>query len=108
MGAKALEGTVVFVGRSRLRGSLAAVVLGGPPLEGINRVAGLRASARALLVHPSQKSADGKPAPVLAAAEVGRGRTLRPECSGPAPVSGGCPGRMGSLPRKTLLCFAGT
>jgi hypothetical protein len=42
----------------------------------INRVAGLRPSARALLVHPSQKSADGKPAPVLAVTEVGRGRTL--------------------------------
>jgi hypothetical protein len=47
-----------------------------PALEGINRVAGLRPSARALLVHPSQKSADGKPAPVLAVTEVGRGRTL--------------------------------
>ncbi len=47
-----------------------------PPLVGINRVAGLRPGARALLVHPSQKSGDGKPAPVLAVAEVGKGRTL--------------------------------
>ena len=47
-----------------------------PQLTGINRVAGLRPGARALLVHPSQKSADGKPAPVLATADVGKGRTL--------------------------------
>jgi len=47
-----------------------------PALEGTNRVAGLRPGAHALLVHPSQKSADGKPAPVLAVADVGRGRSL--------------------------------
>jgi len=47
-----------------------------PALVGINRVAGLRAGARALLVHPSQKSADGKPAPVLSTSDVGKGRTL--------------------------------
>lgn len=47
-----------------------------PPLVGINRVAGLRPGARALLVHPSQKSADGKPAPVLAVSDVGKGRSL--------------------------------
>ena len=47
-----------------------------PQLTGINRVAGLRPGARALLVHPTQKSADGKPAPVLATADVGKGRTL--------------------------------
>ncbi len=47
-----------------------------PPLTGLNRVAGLRPGAHALLVHPSEKSADGKPAPVLAVADVGRGRTL--------------------------------
>ena len=47
-----------------------------PQLTGINRVAGLRPEARALLVHPSQKSADGKPAPVLATADIGKGRTL--------------------------------
>jgi uncharacterized membrane protein len=49
---------------------------GLPQLTGINRVAGLLPGARALLVHPSQKSADGKPAPVLAVSDVGRGRTL--------------------------------
>jgi uncharacterized membrane protein len=49
---------------------------GLPTLEGINRVAGLLPGAQALLVHPSHKSTDGKPAPVLAVAEVGRGRTL--------------------------------
>jgi uncharacterized membrane protein len=47
-----------------------------PSLVGINRVAGLRPGARALLVHPSQKSGDGKPAPVLAVADVAKGRTL--------------------------------
>ena len=47
-----------------------------PPLSGINRVAGLRPGARALLVHPTQKGSDGKPAPVLATADVGKGRTL--------------------------------
>ena len=47
-----------------------------PPLVGINRVARLRPGARSLLVHPSHKSADGKPAPVLATAEVGKGRSL--------------------------------
>lgn len=47
-----------------------------PALVGINRVAGLRPGARALLVHPSQKSGDGKPAPVLAVSDAGKGRTL--------------------------------
>ena len=49
---------------------------GLPPLVGINRVAGLRPGARALLAHPTQKSRDGKPAPVLATTEVGKGRSL--------------------------------
>ncbi|MGD0835971.1 MAG: hypothetical protein ABSB49_04910 [Polyangia bacterium] len=47
-----------------------------PPLVGINRVAGLRPGARALLVHPTHKSGDGKPAPVLAVSDVGKGRSL--------------------------------
>lgn len=47
-----------------------------PALEGINRVARLRPGASSLLVHPSHRSEDGKPAPVLAAADVGKGRTL--------------------------------
>jgi uncharacterized membrane protein len=49
---------------------------GLPPLVGINRVAGLRPGARALLVHPTQKSKDGRRAPVLAVSEAGKGRTL--------------------------------
>jgi uncharacterized membrane protein len=47
-----------------------------PPLVGINRVAGLRPGARALMVHPTLKSSDGKPAPVLAVSDAGKGRTL--------------------------------
>lgn len=47
-----------------------------PPLEGINRVARLRPGASALLVHPGHKTADGKPAPVVAVGESGKGRTL--------------------------------
>jgi uncharacterized membrane protein len=49
---------------------------GLPPLTGLNRVAGLRPGARALLTHPWQKSRDGKAAPVLAVGEAGKGRTL--------------------------------
>jgi uncharacterized membrane protein len=47
-----------------------------PPLQGINRVARLQPGATALLVHPSQSAGDGKPAPVLAVNDVGKGRTL--------------------------------
>jgi uncharacterized membrane protein len=47
-----------------------------PALEGINKVAGLMPGARALLTHPKEKSADGKPAPVLAVRDVGQGRSL--------------------------------
>jgi uncharacterized membrane protein len=47
-----------------------------PALEGINRVPRARAGSATLLVHPSHKGADGKPAPVLVASEVGKGRTL--------------------------------
>jgi uncharacterized membrane protein len=47
-----------------------------PPLEGINRVTRARAGATTLLVHPSHKGADGKPAPVLVAGDAGKGRTL--------------------------------
>jgi uncharacterized membrane protein len=47
-----------------------------PPLVGINRVAGLRPGAHALLVHPNHKSSDGKPAPVLAVSDIGKGRSL--------------------------------
>ena len=47
-----------------------------PPLQGINRVARLQPGATALLVHPNQTSADGKPAPVLAVNDEGKGRAL--------------------------------
>ena len=47
-----------------------------PPLEGINRVPRARAGTATLLVHPSHKGSDGRPAPVLVAGEVGKGRTL--------------------------------
>jgi uncharacterized membrane protein len=47
-----------------------------PPLEGVNRVVKLRAGASALLVHPTLKGDDGKPAPVLAVSDVGKGRAL--------------------------------
>ena len=47
-----------------------------PSLQGINRVARLQPGATALLVHPNQSAGDGKPAPVLAVNNVGKGRTL--------------------------------
>ena len=47
-----------------------------PPLEGLNRVPRVRNGATPLLVHPTLKGADGKPAPVLVAAEAGKGRSL--------------------------------
>jgi uncharacterized membrane protein len=47
-----------------------------PPLEGINRVPRVRPGAATLLVHPTLKGTDGKPAPVLAAGDAGKGRAL--------------------------------
>ncbi len=49
---------------------------GLPLLQGINRVSRLRSGAQALLVHPNQRTDDGRPAPVLAVQNAGRGRTL--------------------------------
>jgi uncharacterized membrane protein len=49
---------------------------GLPALEGINRVSRLKPGATALLLHPSQKTDSGEPAPVLAVADAGKGRTL--------------------------------
>ncbi|HET6335352.1 MAG TPA: glutamine amidotransferase [Polyangiales bacterium] len=46
------------------------------PLAGTDVVAGLRANAHALLVHPSLTSEDGSPMPVLSVAAPGRGRAL--------------------------------
>ena len=47
-----------------------------PPLEGINRVSRLKPGATALLLHPSARTDAGEPAPVLAVADAGKGRTL--------------------------------
>jgi hypothetical protein len=47
-----------------------------PPLEGINRVPRARNGATTLLTHPTLKGGDGKPAPVLVAADAGKGRAL--------------------------------
>jgi uncharacterized membrane protein len=47
-----------------------------PALEGINRVPRVKPGAATLLVHPALKGADGKPAPVLAAGDAGKGRAL--------------------------------
>src|SRR3954469_7545514 len=47
-----------------------------PPLEGINRVPRAKPNAATLLAHPTLKSADGKPAPVLVAGDAGKGRAL--------------------------------
>ena len=47
-----------------------------PALEGINRVPRARTGAATLLAHPTLKSADGKPAPVLVAGDAGKGRSL--------------------------------
>jgi len=45
------------------------------PIEGTSLVRGLRAGAQALAVHPSLRIADG-PAPLIAAAEIGKGRSV--------------------------------
>jgi uncharacterized membrane protein len=47
-----------------------------PALEGLNRVPRARVGATTLLAHPTQKGADGKPAPVLVAGDAGKGRAL--------------------------------
>jgi uncharacterized membrane protein len=47
-----------------------------PALEGLNRVPRVKSGATALLVHPTLKGADGKPAPVLVAGDAGKGRAL--------------------------------
>jgi uncharacterized membrane protein len=47
-----------------------------PALDGINKVPRARAGATTLLAHPTLKGSDGKPAPVLVAADAGKGRSL--------------------------------
>jgi uncharacterized membrane protein len=47
-----------------------------PPLEGMNRVGRLKPGATALLTHPTARTDNGEPAPVLAVTDAGKGRTL--------------------------------
>ncbi len=49
---------------------------GLPALEGLNRVARAHGDTAVLAVHPTLRGEDGRPAPVLAVREVGRGRVL--------------------------------
>jgi uncharacterized membrane protein len=46
------------------------------PLDGTNVVLGATDDAAVLLEHPTRKSADGKPLPILAVREAGKGRTM--------------------------------
>ena len=46
------------------------------PLEGANRILGLRDGSRTLLTHPSERAEGGGPMPLLAVGSAGRGRTL--------------------------------
>jgi uncharacterized membrane protein len=46
------------------------------PLDGINLSLGARPGAAVLLEHPTQKGPDGKPLPVLAVGEYGKGRSM--------------------------------
>jgi hypothetical protein len=47
-----------------------------PALEGVNLVAGAKPDATVLAVHPTLKTRDGKPMPVVVAGEYGEGRSL--------------------------------
>jgi uncharacterized membrane protein len=47
-----------------------------PPLDGVNRVGKASVGATVLLEHPDLVGADGRPMPVLAVAEAGRGRAM--------------------------------
>ncbi|MGE0547876.1 MAG: glutamine amidotransferase [Kofleriaceae bacterium] len=47
-----------------------------PLLEGVNVVAGAKADATVLAVHPKLKTKGGKPMPVIVAGDYGKGRTL--------------------------------
>jgi uncharacterized membrane protein len=46
------------------------------PLIGVNRTAGLRSDAQALLVHPTLVTEQGQPMPVLAVGAPGQGRSM--------------------------------
>jgi uncharacterized membrane protein len=47
-----------------------------PGLEGLNRVPRAKPGTATLLVHPTLKTSDGQPAPVLVVGNVGKGRSL--------------------------------
>jgi len=47
-----------------------------PELEGVNAVGPPRPGATLLLAHPTLTTADGQPMPVLAVADIGKGRSL--------------------------------
>ena len=47
-----------------------------PPLEGVNLIAGAKADATVLAVHPRLKTKTGKPMPVIVAGDYGKGRSL--------------------------------
>ncbi len=47
-----------------------------PPLEGVNLVAGAKADATVLAVHPRLRTAAGAPMPVIVVSEEGKGRSL--------------------------------
>lgn len=47
-----------------------------PPLEGVNLVPGAKPDATVLAVHPRLKARDGKPMPVIAVTDYGKGRSL--------------------------------
>lgn|GEM_PF-195818 len=77
--------TVTDVGRRHpitdvsgaVAGAGAADVFGAlPPLQGLNRTAGLIEGASALLTHPFHNGPDGKPEPVIAVADIGKGRSV--------------------------------
>ena len=53
-----------------------ALWAGLPPLSGVNRFTRLKEGAQALVAHPALKGEDGRPMPVIAAGEAGKGRVV--------------------------------
>ncbi|HTJ47273.1 MAG TPA: glutamine amidotransferase [Kofleriaceae bacterium] len=49
---------------------------GLPELEGVNAIAGAKADATVLAVHPRLRTPDGKPMPVIAVGDYGQGRSM--------------------------------
>ena len=47
-----------------------------PPLQGLNKSAGLVDGAASLLTHPFENGPDGQPQPVIAVRDVGKGRSV--------------------------------